>query len=166
MDYLEQELAKIETKIVETGELVEELGEVAAKELEELKRRRDELKRIIEGEPAESQSFNSVILEVRPGVGGEEAKIWAEDLQRMYNRFAEFNSFSVSQLDSGVIKIKGKESWEKFLMLEIGKPRFFSLFFFLKRKVKSDNNGGGNGQQAQNVGHASHGLVPPEKPEL
>jgi len=39
MDYLEQELAKIETKIVETGELVEELGEVAAKELEELKRR-------------------------------------------------------------------------------------------------------------------------------
>src|SRR3990172_4396614 len=39
-------------------------------------------------------------------------------------------------------------------------------FLFLKRKVKSDNNGGGNGQQAQNVGHASHGLVPPEKPEL
>src|SRR3990170_1726976 len=122
MDYLEQELAKIETKIVETGELVEELGEVAAKELEELKRRRDELKRIIEGEPAESQSFNSVILEVRPGVGGEEAKIWAEDLQRMYNRFAEFNSFSVSQLDSGVIKIKGKGVWEK-LKYETGVHR-------------------------------------------
>ena len=80
------------------------------------------MKRIIEGEPAESQSFNSVILEVRPGVGGEEAKIWAEDLQRMYNRFAEFNSFSVSQLDSGVIKIKGKGVWEK-LKYETGVHR-------------------------------------------
>ena len=113
MDYLEQELAKIETKVAETSELVEELGEVAVKELEELKVRRDELKRIIEGEPAQAQSFNSVILEVRPGVGGEEAKIWANDLQRMYARFAEFNSWPVAQLDSGVIKIKGKESWEK-----------------------------------------------------
>ena len=113
MDYLEQELAKIETKVAETSELVEELGEVAVKELEELKVRRDELKRIIEGEPAQAQSFNSVILEVRPGVGGEEAKIWASDLQRMYARFAEFNSWPVAQLDSGVIKIKGKESWEK-----------------------------------------------------
>src|SRR3990167_2546960 len=99
MDYLRQELDKVEEKIREAEGLVLELGEVAQKEIDELKKRRDELKKIIEGDP-QVKSFNSVILEVRPGVGGEEAKIWAEDLQRMYNRFAEFNSFSVSQLDS------------------------------------------------------------------
>lgn len=121
MDYLEQELAKIETKIAETQGLVGELGDVAVAELEELRQRRDELKRITEGEP-ELESFKNVILEVRPGVGGEEAKIWADDLLRMYSRFAEFNKWTIGQLDSGVIKIRGKGTWEK-LQYETGVHR-------------------------------------------
>ena len=61
----------------------------------------------------EVQSFKAVIMEARQGVGGDEAKIWAEDLLRMYRRFAELNNWSVEQLDSGVIKIKGKNVYEK-----------------------------------------------------
>ena len=61
----------------------------------------------------EEQTFNAVILEVRPGVGGDEAKIWAGDLVRMYSRFAELNSWPIEQLDSGVVKIKGKGAYER-----------------------------------------------------
>lgn len=57
--------------------------------------------------------FNSIILEVRPGVGGDEAKIWADDLLRMYSRFAQLNNWTVEQLDSGVIKIKGPNIFAK-----------------------------------------------------
>lgn len=113
MDYLQQELAKIEEEISKTEGLVADLGEVAVEELTELKARRDELKKIIGGNEVAPEDFRSVILEIRPGVGGDEAKIWAEDLQRMYTRFAEFSSWSVVQLDSGVIKIRGRGVWEK-----------------------------------------------------
>lgn len=61
------------------------------------------------GKASGGPEFRAVILEARQGVGGDEAKIWAEDLLRMYRRYAELNSWSVEQLDSGVIKIKGKD---------------------------------------------------------
>lgn len=56
----------------------------------------------------QADNFNTIIMEVRPGVGGDEAKIWAGDLERMYHRFAELHNWKVEQLDSGVIKIKGR----------------------------------------------------------
>lgn len=48
-----------------------------------------------------------VILEIRPGTGGEEAKIWTHDLLRMYTRFANSQGWKVIQIDEGVIKIAG-----------------------------------------------------------
>lgn len=57
--------------------------------------------------------FNAVIVEIRQGVGGDEAKIWAEDLARMYRRYAERESWRVEELDEGVIKIKGPNVYAK-----------------------------------------------------
>ena len=51
---------------------------------------------------------NVAILEIRPGPGGEEAKIWAQDLLRMYARFANSKGWKVIQIDEGVIKISGE----------------------------------------------------------
>lgn len=48
-----------------------------------------------------------VILEIRGATGGDEAKIWANDLLRMYSRFAAIKSWQTVLLDEGVIKIKG-----------------------------------------------------------
>lgn len=48
------------------------------------------------------------IIEVRAGTGGEEAKLWAQDLLRMYIRFSNRKGWLVSQIDEGTIKIKGK----------------------------------------------------------
>ena len=60
-------------------------------------------------EPEEQDgNYNSVILEARPGVGGGEAKIWADDLLRMYTRYATAKNWKVEQLDEGIVEIRGK----------------------------------------------------------
>ncbi len=60
-----------------------------------------------ENKAPEVLDFSSIILEVRQGVGGDEAKIWASDLLRMYTRYAENRNWKIEVLDDGVIKIKG-----------------------------------------------------------
>ncbi|MBU0619026.1 PCRF domain-containing protein [Patescibacteria group bacterium] len=54
-----------------------------------------------------------VILEVRPGTGGEEAKIWARDLQRMYAKYAAAQNWQVVDLGAGCLKIKGAGVYQK-----------------------------------------------------
>jgi len=56
---------------------------------------------------------DKVILEIRPAAGGDEAKIWAHDLKRMYIRFANSQKWSVGEISEGVIKMAGPEAFEK-----------------------------------------------------
>jgi peptide chain release factor 1 len=71
-------------------ELVPELEErIAALE--------DELKlALVETDPADRKD---VIVEIRQGVGGDEAALWAADLYRMLTRYAERRGFAVEQLE-------------------------------------------------------------------
>lgn len=62
------------------------------------------------------------ILEFRPGPGGEEAKIWAADLLRMYLRYANLLGWKVEQLDDTVIRIHGPQAFTK-LQYEAGTHR-------------------------------------------
>jgi peptide chain release factor 1 len=48
-----------------------------------------------------------VYLEVRAATGGDEAKIWAADLLRMYSRWAAKKGWGVVGVDENVIKISG-----------------------------------------------------------
>ena len=48
------------------------------------------------------------ILEIRPGTGGDEAKIWAHDLLRMYLRLTEKLNLKVEVIDDLVVKIRGQ----------------------------------------------------------
>jgi len=57
------------------------------------------------------------IIEIRGAAGGDEAKIWADDLLRMYLRFAEKQDWKVGLIDGGVLRIQGpgvfnKLKWE------------------------------------------------------
>jgi peptide chain release factor 1 len=49
-----------------------------------------------------------IYLEVRGATGGDEAKIWASDLLRMYLKHANKNNWKVAQLSDNVIQIKGE----------------------------------------------------------
>jgi peptide chain release factor 1 len=71
-------------------ELVPELEERKAALEEELKLA------LVETDPADRKD---VIVEIRQGVGGDEAALWAGDVFRMLTRYAERRGFSVEQLD-------------------------------------------------------------------
>ncbi len=62
------------------------------------------------------------ILEFRPGPGGEEARIWANDLMRMYTRYASILGWKTEQLSDTAIRIKGPEAFTK-LQYEAGTHR-------------------------------------------
>jgi peptide chain release factor 1 len=50
--------------------------------------------------PTDPADSKDVILEIRQGVGGDEAALWAGDLYRALTRYAERRGFSVEQLGS------------------------------------------------------------------
>lgn len=49
--------------------------------------------------PPDPQDTKNAILEIRAGTGGEEAALFAEDLRRMYSRFAERRGWRVETLE-------------------------------------------------------------------
>ncbi|MBI2616788.1 PCRF domain-containing protein [Candidatus Gottesmanbacteria bacterium] len=65
---------------------------------------------------------NIAIIEIRGGTGGDEAKIWAGDLLRMYTRFAAIKSWRVDFLDDSVVKITGPNAFSQ-LQFEAGVHR-------------------------------------------
>jgi peptide chain release factor 1 len=71
-------------------EMVPELEEQLAELEEELKLA------LVETDPADRKD---VIVEIRQGVGGDEAALWAADLFRMLTRYAERRGFGVEQLE-------------------------------------------------------------------
>lgn len=62
------------------------------------------------------------ILEFRAGPGGEEAKLWAMDLMRMYARYAGILGWKTEQLSDSAIRIKGPQAFDK-LQYEAGTHR-------------------------------------------
>ena len=46
-------------------------------------------------------------IEIRSAAGGDEAKIWASDLIRMYTRFATKNNWKISNIAENTIQIIG-----------------------------------------------------------
>src|SRR6187551_3486832 len=52
---------------------------------------------LVERDPADSKD---VIVEIRQGVGGDEAALWAGDVHRMLTRYAERRGFKVEELGS------------------------------------------------------------------
>ena len=65
---------------------------------------------------------NIAIMEFRAGPGGEEAKIWAADLLRMYSRYAVICGWKIDQLDDTVLRVKGPDVFTK-LQYEAGTHR-------------------------------------------
>jgi peptide chain release factor 1 len=99
-----------------------ELAEMAADYETEVARLEEELKlALAERDPADDKD---VIVEIRQGVGGDEAALWAAELQRMLQRYAERRGFSFEQLEAnaneggglkeGVFAIKGDGAYSVF----------------------------------------------------
>jgi peptide chain release factor 1 len=57
---------------------------------------------------------NIAIMEFRPGAGGDEAKLWAGDLMRMYTRYANILGYKVEELSDSSIRIRGDGAFTTF----------------------------------------------------
>jgi peptide chain release factor 1 len=70
---------------------------------------------MVERDPNDDKN---VIIEIRPGVGGDEAGLWAGDIYRMLTRYAERRGFKPEPLDVGdgtyTFAIKGDGAYSVF----------------------------------------------------
>ena len=87
----------------------EELKNLAVDELATLRKDKDTLEKEfpILLLPKDPNDDKNVIVEIRGGVGGEEAALFAGDLFRMYTRFAERQGWKVDIIDSNPTTIGG-----------------------------------------------------------
>ncbi len=94
--------------LVETAD-DEELKTMAAEELADLKKSKAELDKELPILllPRDPNDDKNVIVEIRGGVGGEEAALFAGDLFRMYTRFAERQGWRVDIVDANPTTIGG-----------------------------------------------------------
>jgi peptide chain release factor 1 len=99
-----------------------ELAGMATELESEVERIEDELRlALVEKDPADEKD---VIVEIRQGVGGDEAALWAGDLYRMLTRYAERRGFrtevlSTSENEAGgfkeiVFAVKGQGAYSVF----------------------------------------------------
>jgi peptide chain release factor 1 len=99
-----------------------ELAEMADGYEADVLRLEEELKlALAERDPADDRD---VIVEIRQGVGGDEAALWAAELQRMLQRYAEKRGFKFEQIElnaneggglkEGVFAIKGDGAYSIF----------------------------------------------------
>lgn len=89
--------------------LDDEMRHLVEEELAENRKRQEELNELLPILllPKDPNDDKNVIVEIRGGVGGEEAALFAGDLFRMYSRFAEAQGWRVSMLDANATEIGG-----------------------------------------------------------
>lgn len=104
VSYLVQEWSRLTQAEADARELVEvdpAMKELAEKELNDINAQKENLMKQIEtivGGDDEREWPNEIILEVRAGVGGEEAALFAEELAQMYLTYAEVRGWSCKTL--------------------------------------------------------------------
>ena len=132
----EYERLLVQKKDIEEMSSDPEMMEMAKDELatlnEQIKGIEDRVAEILKADEEEDDFPSEVILEIRPGAGGEESSLFAEQLAIMYEKYADsqgwiWREIDVSRSESGgykfaSIEFKGKEIY-KFLRFEIGVHR-------------------------------------------
>lgn len=114
-DYRKVQLAELIGKIEEAKTLLSDplLGKLAKEEIEELESEKKKLEEDLTAsvKPVEdSLDQRDVIMDIKGAAGGEEAKKWADELLRMYARYAQKVGFNVEQVDETTIKISGSKT--------------------------------------------------------
>ena len=134
---LYDQLAKIDEEIKSSNEIIAgggELAELAIAEIKELEAKKLNLSTQLEEAltPKDPNNDRDIIIEIRAAAGGDEASLFANELYRMYIRWAENNNYktehiSESMNDTGGFKevvfgIRGDEAY-KMLKFEAGVHR-------------------------------------------
>lgn len=103
-------LLQAEKDAQELLEVDPSMKELAEKEVEEIDQQKEQLmKQMVQivGDPNEREWPNEIVLEVRSGVGGEEASLFAEELAVMYTRYAQTKGWKTKTLDESRAELGG-----------------------------------------------------------
>jgi peptide chain release factor 1 len=86
-----------------------DMAELAAEEKAALEARLPELERALQAAlvPKDEADARSAMVEIRPGTGGEEAALFAGDLLRMYQRFAERHGWGFDLIEAQESELGG-----------------------------------------------------------
>ena len=138
VSYLVDEWKRLSRAERDARELVEvdpSMRDLAQKEFDEIEAQKDALVEKIEaivGKEGEREWPDEIVLEIRAGVGGEEASLFAEELAQMYLKYAETKGWSRKALDESrgslggykeaQFEIKGADCYRK-LRYETGVHR-------------------------------------------
>lgn len=131
-------LAKAKSELSENIELAKaddgEIAEMAAEEIPGLEAQIAELEAAVQYAllPHDPTEDRDAIVEIRAGTGGDEASLFAGDLYRMYQRYAESRGWKVEPVEASpsevggfkevVFKVAGEEVF-RFLKYESGVHR-------------------------------------------
>ncbi len=111
-DYRQALIDAIDQKIQQTSSLLSDpdMKEMAEAELAELNNQKNQILGNYrqESESEESLDERNIILQASGAAGGEEAKLWGDELMRMYARFCERVGLKTEQVDEGVMRVSGK----------------------------------------------------------
>ncbi len=143
MDYLQEQILAIEAKIAETTALLTD-PQMATLARDELSRLEAEKAALLQAQQSVAQSVQSAqnaeshtatlgaIIEIRAAAGGDEAGLFANELYRMYVRYAQANKWHIEEIDrseggignlkSVTAKISGKNVYD-LLQYESGVHR-------------------------------------------
>lgn len=119
--FIQEQIDLIDEKIREAALLLSDpdLSSLATEEIKDLEKQKEELHKAGENsskdysitDPSSGTSsldFRNAIIEIKGAAGGDESKLFANELLRMYQRFAAIKKFQVEQLDEYTIKIIGR----------------------------------------------------------
>jgi peptide chain release factor 1 len=119
-DYLQRQINELDKRLEQAKQLINDpsLSDLAQEEITQLEKQKNDLLASINHPETNKVTnyqpvFNDALLEIRGAAGGEEAKIWAADLLRMYTRYANLKNYKVEQLDDLVLRLRGKRAYEQ-----------------------------------------------------
>src|SRR3990172_3878384 len=112
MDYLESQIQDIKAKIEINEKLLADpdLASLASEEINALKIQLSALESAAKSASGETGattdlSFSPATIEIRAAAGGDEAQIFADNLTRMYLRFAQSQGFKTELIDQNILRI-------------------------------------------------------------
>lgn len=111
--YYAAELERLETEASELRELAKDPGmaDMAAHDLARVEEQRqgliEQMEAILAADREEEEFPNEIVLEVRAGVGGQEAALFAEELAEMYQQYAASKGWSVRKLSESKTDLGG-----------------------------------------------------------
>ncbi len=142
-----ERLQKQRAEVISMSENDSTMKEMADEEIKGIDEQIDGVKKriqeILDGDKVEEDFPSELILEVRPGAGGEEASLFAEELANMYIKYAESVGWKTRVIDishseiggykQAAIEFKGKQIY-KYLRYETGVHR-------IQRVPKTEKSG-------------------------